>query len=183
LFAFIAFTTAISIKDESIKLEKRNSCSSNSKRNLLGKRNEEDKSCPCTIAESIFYTEFRGFTFYSQDECGSTTIAGMFSRGFETLNSTNNITFEIVDSCNRTLYDLTEGLNVQINDDGSTDPYLYTFDEITLDCFEDGILFPQVGKYSKRTCGSNQRRDGDNSMVVKQNDDIQASAKIENVPR
>ncbi|CAG8749965.1 11660_t:CDS:1, partial [Funneliformis mosseae] len=150
--------------------------------NILSKRNE-DKVCKCTIAESTFSSSFSGFSFFSQDECGRTTIAGMFSRGFEIFNSTNDIRFEIVDSCNRTLHDLTDGLNVQFNNDGSTDPFIHTFDQINLDCFEDGILFPQVAKNSKRSCGGNQRRDGPNAMTVKEGDDIKAKASVNDVPR
>ncbi|CAI2181867.1 2728_t:CDS:1 [Funneliformis geosporum] len=180
LFMLVVSTTAMSIKDDIVNLEKRTLCS-NSKRNILSKRNDE--VCKCTIAESVFSTEFRGFSFYSQDECGQTTIAGMFSRGFETLNDTSDIYFQIVDSCDRLLYDLTEGLNVQINNDGSTDPFLYTFSEINLDCFDDGILFPQVGKNSKRNCNLNRRQDGNNAMAVKKGTDVVAKASVDNVPR
>ncbi|CAG8527304.1 6539_t:CDS:1 [Funneliformis mosseae] len=147
LFIFIA---AISIKAETVELEKRTDSSpNNSKRNELSKRNE-DKVCKCTIAEAIFDSSFKGLFFFSQDECGSTTIAGMFSRGFETLDSTDDISFEIVDNSNRTLHDLTDGLNVQFCDDGSTKPFTHTFPEINLDCNKDGIFVPEVGKYSKR---------------------------------
>ncbi|CAG8566046.1 6734_t:CDS:1 [Funneliformis caledonium] len=182
-FILVTVTTAISIKAETVNLEKRTvTCPYNSKRNILSKRNE-DKVCKCTIAESTFSSSFSGFSFYSQDECGRTTIAGMFSRGFEIFNSTDDIRFEIVDSCNRTLHDLTDGLNVQFNNDGSTDPFIHTFDEINLDCFEDGILFPQIGKNNKRSCDGNQRRDSPNAMTVKEGNDIKEKASVNNVPR
>ncbi|CAI2189915.1 8957_t:CDS:2 [Funneliformis geosporum] len=92
------------------------------------------------------------------DECGSTTITGIFSRGFEIFNETSDIKFKIVDSCNRTLYDLTDGLNVEFNCDSSTDPFRHTFYEINLDCFEDGIIFPPVGKHSKHQQGGDQNK-------------------------
>ncbi|CAI2164555.1 3717_t:CDS:1 [Funneliformis geosporum] len=126
-------------------------------RNVLSKRNNVEQ-CQTTIAEAIFQDVFEGFFFFAQDECGSTTIVGMFSHGFEIFNNdTSDVKFQILDSCNRTIYDLTDELNVQINNDGSTDPFSYTFEEINLDCYDDGILFP-TDSLSKRNCEGNQRR-------------------------
>ncbi|CAG8457729.1 3632_t:CDS:1 [Funneliformis mosseae] len=181
LIFFTAVSTALTTRNDlSVhKIEKRTTCAYNSKRNVLIERNE-DKQCSCSLAESIFSNKLKGFFFFAQDECGSTTIAGLFSSGFEVFNSTENITFEIVDSCNRTLYDITYGLNVQFNDDGSTDPFRYTFDEINLDCDDDGILFPQVGKshYNKRTCDGLRRRDGKNQVACKESGDIFEASDI-----
>ncbi|CAI2176847.1 3464_t:CDS:1 [Funneliformis geosporum] len=174
LLTFVAVTTAISINNEPINLEKRTkTCPSVSKRNTLNKR-YEDTICKCSLAESIFSSSIKGLFFFSQDECGSTTISGMFSHGFEVFN-TSCITFEIVDSYNRTLYDLTDGLNVQFNNDGSTDPFAHTFHEINLDCFENGILFPQVGKNSKRQ----ETGDSGNKSAVKNDGEIVADPLVE----
>ncbi|CAI2170968.1 10770_t:CDS:1 [Funneliformis geosporum] len=188
IFVLLVFFTAVSTalttrNDLSIhKLEKRTTCPYNSKRSVLIERNE-DKQCSCSMAEAIFSNKLQGLFFFAQDECGSTTIAGLFSSGFEVFNSTSNITFEIIDSCNRTLYDLTDGLNVQFNYNGSTKPFRYTFDEINLDCDKDGILFPQVGKshYNKRTCDSLRRRDGENQVACKESGDIFEATIISDV--
>ncbi|CAG8566062.1 6735_t:CDS:2 [Funneliformis caledonium] len=76
LFIFVA---AISIKAETV--DRTDSSPNNSKRNVLNKRNE-DKVCQCTIAEAIFDSSFKGLFFFSQDECGSTTIAGILNVQF-----------------------------------------------------------------------------------------------------
>jgi len=45
-------------------------------------------------------------------------------------------------------------LDVHFTGEGDSDYFAHTFDEINLDCDDDGILFPQVGKskVNKRHC-------------------------------
>ncbi|GES92177.1 hypothetical protein GLOIN_2v1520614 [Rhizophagus clarus] len=105
---------------------------------LFYKRN----NCQCTTAFADFDSSsssgpFRGFVAFGQDENGSTTIFGAFNRGFNT-----NCTYQflIEDEHDNILYDVTDGLDVQLTDDGGTDAFSHKFSDINLDCQSNGIL-------------------------------------------
>src|ERR1044071_1282471 len=77
----------------------------------LDKRN--NKVCPCAFAVADFNGvnsagPARGLVSFAQDETGSTTVAGIFSQGFEKEGA---ITFKLVDDCGVLLHDLSQGLN------------------------------------------------------------------------
>ncbi|GBC09467.1 hypothetical protein RclHR1_00890003 [Rhizophagus clarus] len=128
---------------------------------LFYKRN----NCQCITAFSDFDSSpssgpFRGFVAFGQDDNGSTTIFGAFNRGFDP-----NCTYEflIEDGHNRVLYNITEGLNVQITNDGGTKAFTHKFNNINLNCHSNGILLG----------GHNLRDDpsycGNSKLVVRTN--------------
>jgi len=175
LSLLIAVSAALSIDHEPSvhSYVKRNNCPF-VKRDILSKRNV--KKCHCTLARSIFVPKktgpIKGLVIYAQDECGSTTITGLFSRGFKNVKS---VKVFIVDSCDRILYNVTKELDITPTNYGDTEPFSHKFDEINLDCGNDGILFPQTGKspLNKRNC----KRAPENDLVVEA-DDKQNKAAI-----
>ncbi len=112
------------------------------KRSVLDKRTDVEK-CPCTLARSLFDSGVsegpaKGLVIFAQDECGSTTITGLFSKGFE--DTSKDYIFKIVDKCGDVIYDLTQGLCVELNNEGGTKFFSHKFDDINLNCNSDGIL-------------------------------------------
>src|SRR5687767_10704601 len=106
LLFFIAVSAASPLDDDEISIhDKRNKkekvCPQH-KRNVLDKRNYE-KKCPCALARSVFEGKFEGLFIFGQDECGTITTTGFFSKGFET---PGKYKFKIVDHCDHVLYDL-----------------------------------------------------------------------------
>ncbi|CAG8502758.1 7771_t:CDS:1 [Funneliformis mosseae] len=131
------------------------------KRNVLGKRTEE-RRCPCALAESIFdgtSGPVKGLMVYAQDECGSTTITGLFSSGFE--DTTKNYTFSIVDFCGKVIRDLTDDLNIEFSEGGSK--AFKSKVDFNLNCDKEGILFTENSKpgLNKRTCNAFSKRQAD----------------------
>src|SRR6266542_2063263 len=167
LLTLIVVSTALSTDNEPSvhTFEKRNNDCPLKKRDVLSKRTNVER-CSCTMAQTIFTPDkkykVKGFMFFAQDECGSTRIAGLFSRGFENIsrNESKDIKILIVDQCGRLLYDITEGLNVKFTGKGDSEPFSHKFHEINLDCNDNGILFPQVGKSKvrKRNCSKFNKR-------------------------
>jgi len=146
---FLIAVSSASLSDTSDDgLEKRNNgCSQSSyKRNVLGKRNNV-KRCPCTLASSTFEGKATGFVIYSQDECGSTTITGFFSKGLDDPQQ-NNYTFAIADDCGNITNKL--GTLDATFVDGGTKPFAQKFDNINLDCDQNGILLQKSAKSYKR---------------------------------
>ncbi|CAI2183248.1 7395_t:CDS:2 [Funneliformis geosporum] len=161
--------------DEST-LEKRTSCLS--KRGVLGKRT--DSKCPCALAEAVFEGAVGGLTVYAQDECGFTTVTGLFSKGFQDTNK--NFTFQVVDDCGTVLQDLTEGLKVQPSGDGGTKSFRNLFENFSLNCGNTGILVPQNG-LTKRTCSRKlKKRQGSGAyMRINEGGDSYAQADINEI--
>ncbi|CAB4426888.1 unnamed protein product [Rhizophagus irregularis] len=99
--------------------------------------------CECTTAFANFNSThlsgpFRGTVTYFQHEDGKTTVFGAFSKGFRHGCHYN---FTIVKN-NKVIFDLTKGLNVQINKDGSTRPFNHTFSDLQLTCGSHPVLDP-----------------------------------------
>src|SRR6266498_4127447 len=151
------------------------------KRNVLGKRTNV-KKCPCTLAETVFDDAVKGIVVYAQDECGSTTITGQFSKGFE--DPSKNYTFLIVDKCGYVIRDLTHDLAVPFSGDGGSKAFNTKIYDLNLNCDENGILNKQpYSTYSnKRTCNTHKysKRDpGDvfpTYMRINENGDFYAEA-------
>ncbi|CAI2169452.1 16526_t:CDS:2 [Funneliformis geosporum] len=105
----------------------------------------------------------KGIVTFAQDESGATTITGIFSKGFEDTNATYE--YQIKDDCGNVLHDLTKELNVQLSDDCGTESFRHKFDNINLNCDNNGFLNVQTqGKVplSKRNC----KRDAGGNVVV-----------------
>ncbi|GBB91510.1 hypothetical protein RclHR1_18840002 [Rhizophagus clarus] len=99
--------------------------------------------CKCLTAFANFNSTrssgpFRGGVTYFQHEDGTTTVFGAFTGGFRQGCHYN---FTIVKN-NKVIYDLTSGLNVRINRDGSTQPFNHTFNDLSLTCGSHPILDP-----------------------------------------
>ncbi|CAG8639229.1 1494_t:CDS:1, partial [Funneliformis mosseae] len=114
--------------------------------NALEQRNTCATKCPFIFANAIFDPDspknekvsegpIKGFVVFVQDDEGSTTVTGYFSSGFK---STKNYKFLIVDHFDVVL-DMTKRLNVTVHE-GGTKAFTYTYDDISLDCDNEGIL-------------------------------------------
>ncbi|CAG8728036.1 17185_t:CDS:1, partial [Racocetra persica] len=135
------------------------------KRSPLEKRNDDyykDETCPCAVATAVFNNKLHGITAYTQDECGCTKAIGLFSSGF---NPDKKYCAFITDRCGKILHNITDQLNLKINKDGSTEPFVSELPDINLNCKKDGILlaFPKHSKrteddYYKECCSSYQKR-------------------------
>jgi hypothetical protein len=143
LFFFIAVSSA------SPSLEKRtNTCPQQYKRNVLGKRTNVEK-CPCALASATFDDEkVVGYVILAQDECGSTTVTGLFSKGLDDPQK-NNYTFAIADDCGQIVKDLGTLGSTFAN--GGTKPFAQKFDNFNLNCDKSGIFFLKSARLSKRT--------------------------------
>lgn len=123
--------------------------------------------CSCTVAKALFNDQtagpIRGLTFFTQDECGKTTVSGLFHKGF---NPKKKQTFKILDSCGRVIRDLTSDLNVQVRDDGGSEFFSHAFD-FSLDCGHKGILFPPT-----KPCYTKRSDDGGAVFQITSNGDI-----------
>ena len=181
LLSLVAVSTPLPTDDETA-LNKRTSCLY--KRNVLGKRTNV-KKCPCALAESVFDPDYsddyqvsegpvKGLVVFSQDECGSTTVTGFFSKGFEDKNS--NYTFQIVNDCGEVIRDLTKGLNVSLSNDDGTKAFTNKFDDFNLNCDNEGILYAP-NKLPKRNC---YKRDGA-YMRVNNNSRFYSRARVRQI--
>ncbi|GBC00303.1 hypothetical protein RclHR1_03800019 [Rhizophagus clarus] len=153
LLFFIAVSSA-EPEPEPLFGKRNNVCPQQYKRDVLGKRNNV-KKCPCQLASATFDdSKVTGFVILAQDECGSTTVTGFFSRGLNDPQQ-NNYTFAIADDCGNKVKDLgTLGASF-VN--GGTKPFAEKFDNFNLNCDKSGILFLKSAKLSKRTYNSCQK--------------------------
>jgi len=154
IFALIFMITVASAN-----LQKR-TCG-NSKRDVLGKRTPE--KCPCQLAYADFTDEggpVGGYVVYAQDECGETTITGIFTKGIS-----HNTTFDVVDECDRVVESLGN-LGIEVADnEGSTKSFRQKF-PFNLNCDKQGILNVQLSDsdYRKRTCNTKRQAPSGKSM-------------------
>jgi len=169
IFALIFLITVASASD----LRKR-TCT-NSKRGVLGKRNPE--KCPCQLAFADFTNEggvIGGYVVYAQDECGETTVTGIFTKGI-----TPNTTFAIVDDCGRKIQNLGN-LGIEVADNsGSTKSFRQKF-EFDLNCTNQGVFNVKPSDYRKRTCNSKRQdpESGGTGTHMETNDAPPGSAPI-----
>lgn len=173
LLSLIAVSAALQTDEQT--LEKRTGCLT---KRGLGKRT--DKKCPCALAEAVFDGLVGGLTVYAQDECGFTTVTGLFSKGFQ--DAGKNYTFQVVDECGEVLQDLTSGLNVQPSPDGGTKSFRNLFENFNLNCDNTGILAPRGG-LRKRTCPNKmmKRQGGGSYMRINESGDNYAQADINEI--
>src|SRR5688500_11173978 len=67
---------------------------------------KRNKKCACTVANADFFDgPVKGLVTFVQDEYGSTTVTGIFSKGFEDKHA--KYKFKLVDDCDNELHDLT----------------------------------------------------------------------------
>ncbi|CAI2176825.1 6753_t:CDS:2 [Funneliformis geosporum] len=158
MITLIALVYKSALPSQNSQLDKRtNHCLH--KRDVLGKRTNT-RVCSCALAESVFdgtSGPVNGIIIYAQDECGSTTITGLFSSGFE--DTSQNYTFKIVDNCGKVLRDVTKDLNIQFSEGGSK-AFKSKVDDINLNCAKDGILLTKNSRsgLTKRTCDTFSKR-------------------------
>nr|CAG8604973.1 11540_t:CDS:1 [Entrophospora candida]CAG8634328.1 13669_t:CDS:1 [Entrophospora candida] len=180
LFFIILITTLLSAttvsasstaQSSSSKLKKRNNVCPYSKRSLLSKRNE---ACPCAVARATFSKKVTGFIFLSQNQCDSTTFAGQFSSGFR---PGCDYSFLIIDDCGIILKNITQQLDVQINNNGGSDAFHGIIDGISINCDNNGILNSAQSSSSKtkRTC----KKTGRSLIRINENEKRFDDAKIE----
>ncbi|PKC02089.1 hypothetical protein RhiirA5_402538 [Rhizophagus irregularis] len=129
---------------------------------LLPKTFEKRNQCNSALVNADFNTNiFKrnpsvvGTVIFSQDECGSTEVVGIFSKGFDDTSATYGL--QIVDECRNVLFDFTEGLNIQPDGSGGTKSFRHKFDNVSIDCDSNGILTKKVHN-SKRNCYRNKIR-------------------------
>ncbi|CAI2167616.1 13359_t:CDS:2 [Funneliformis geosporum] len=140
---------------------------------LIHTLDKRSNKCPCVFAVADFDLKnsngpVKGIVTFAQDESGATTITGIFSKGFEDTNATYE--YQIKDDCGNVLHDLTKELNVQLSDDCGTESFRHKFDNINLNCDNNGFLNVQTqGKVplSKRNC----KRDAGGNVVVSRNNE------------
>ena len=96
--------------------------------------------------KNFFFISNVSLFFYT--ECGDTTIAGSFCKGFE--KKPSNVTFDIVDDCGNVIHHLGS-MDVKFTNDGGTEPFRHKF-SFDLDCTDEGILNTKTAKYRKRNC-------------------------------
>ncbi|CAI2163325.1 6783_t:CDS:1 [Funneliformis geosporum] len=150
---------------------------------LVHTLDKRSNKCPCAFAVADFDPKnsngpVKGIITFAQDESGATTVAGIFSKGFEDTNATYE--YQIKDDCGNVLHDLTKELNVQLSGDGGTESFRHKFDSINLNCDNKGILNVQtLGKVplSKRNCKSLSKRDDKGNVVVSKNGEGYSNAK------
>ncbi|CAI2164242.1 7001_t:CDS:1 [Funneliformis geosporum] len=198
LLAFLAYVlvnviavSAVSPIDDDLEndyaLEKRNTCVF--KRNGVMKRTMS-KKCPFTLVNAIFDTKWsktekvsdgpvKGLVVFAQDECGRTTVTGYFSHGFD---STKKYKFLIIDNCEDVVRDMTKGLNVKINHDGSVKAFSHTYDDMNLDCNEEGILMTEAESSKsllKRNCKDlSKRANTDKYLQITEDGNKNSKAKL-----
>ncbi|RHZ63688.1 hypothetical protein Glove_328g65 [Diversispora epigaea] len=138
----------------------------------LFQRYAHTKTCPCTDATARFTSNVVGEIVFSQNNCGSTLVTGLFSDGLNPLK--NTYFYYIVDLCGNILYDLTPALCVSYRKDG-TWPFLVKLNNLNLDCNSKGVLLAECTKcfnnstfkpYHKRQFGTGSR--GSSVVVAKQ---------------
>ncbi|CAB4425511.1 unnamed protein product [Rhizophagus irregularis] len=158
LLFFIAVSSA-----EPFFNKRTNVCPQQYKRDILGKRTNV-KKCPCALASATFEGKATGYVVLAQDECGSTTITGFFSKGLDDPQQ-NNYTFAIADDCGKIIEKL--GTLDAVFADGGTKPFSQKFDNFNLNCDKSGILLLKSAKLSKRTYCQNQnyKRAGTNAFM------------------
>ncbi len=142
-------------------------------------------SCPCALAKSVFDESsdgpVKGLVVYAQDECGHTTITGIFSKGFE--DTSKNYRFKIVDSCGTVVHDLTSGLNVRFDNFGGTKVFRNKFRNINLNCNRKGILSIKPKPLINHTCKKifKRRRRSRTYMRVNQDGRSYSQASIRKI--
>jgi len=165
---------------------KRNNCPFDKRNDVLGRRTNF-KKCSCSVARSVFDGQLsegpmRGFVMYGQDECGHTTISGIYFVGFI---KGHKYDFLLVDGCGNTLHDITNDLDVQLNNSGGTKPFAHKFTNINLDCDDNGLLNIKTNKktpLNKRTCKRISKREPDSAyMRINDNGDGNSEAKVEDI--
>ncbi|CAG8457896.1 6808_t:CDS:10 [Diversispora eburnea] len=114
-----------------------------------------------------------GIVVFSQDECGSTFVAGLFSDGLVDPEK-NCYEYLIIDKCGKLLYNLTSAIDVEYRKNG-TYPFSTRLDDLNLDCDSNGVLLAESEKkrYVKRDTGS--------SLQINQNGQDYASAPLDQV--
>ncbi|CAI2161824.1 15300_t:CDS:1 [Funneliformis geosporum] len=138
--------------------------------------------CPFTLANAIFDPNgpkiekisegpIKGLVVFAQDEVGSTTVTGYFSRGFK---STKNYKFLVVDNCGDVVHDLTKRLKVTIYE-GGTKAFTYKFDDLNLDCDKEGILMTEAERNCKNL---SVRGRSDKFLKIIENGSTNSQAKI-----
>jgi len=148
---------------------------SNSKRDVLGKRNPEKCNCQLAFAE-FNSTGYVGYVVFSQDECGDTTITGFYSKGFD--SNSQNVTFDITDDCGNVIQSLGS-MGVKFTGDGGTKPFRNKFD-FDLNCTKSGVLNTKSAYYKhKRNCHYYKRQDpGSGGAHMAVNNDPATSAPL-----
>ncbi|RIA86577.1 hypothetical protein C1645_779453 [Glomus cerebriforme] len=145
LVVVLLFFITVSSADD--KLDKRtNVCPQQYKRDVLGKR-WDVKKCPCALASAPFDGKATGLVVLAQDECGTTTFTGFFSKGLDDPQQ-NNFTFAIADDCDNIVHNL--GTLDATFTNGGTKPFTQKFNNINLNCDKNGILLLPTAKLSKR---------------------------------
>ncbi|CAG8689396.1 15125_t:CDS:1 [Cetraspora pellucida] len=154
LCLLISMAAALAVPENLSLVARTETSSCPQKRSPLAKRHEE--KCPCAVATAIFNNKFKGITVYTQDECGTTTATGYFSSGF---SPDKQYCAFITDDCGKILHNITDALNLQINQDGSVTPFTSKLYDINLNCDEDGILLAYTPKPAENTTVSKRTED------------------------
>jgi len=122
--------------------------------NTFEKRNDR---CSCKFVTADFDDNgVVGLVSFAQDEEGNTHVAGIFSKGFDDKSAHYGLI--IVNECRETLFDLSDGLNIQPDGSGGTKSFRHKF-PIDLDCTSEGMLTKKIHN-SKRhgSCSSSKLR-------------------------
>ncbi|CAG8719333.1 17474_t:CDS:2 [Dentiscutata erythropus] len=101
-----------------------------------------DKKCPCVLATSNFNGKVKGLVVYSQDECGATTVVGIFKSGFK---KGHRYDFLITDDCGNPIRNMTADLHVNFVN-GGTAPFHAKLLDVSLNCDKYGILRAHTSK-------------------------------------